>query len=185
MLEDHGSEEPLRRTRDHRGDGMTWLPPEVLTMLARVGLAFGVGIAIGFEREAARKPAGLRTIAAVSLGSCIFALLGQRLILEWSTVENIRLDPIRVVAGLIGGIGFLGAGAIIESRGSVEGVTTAATIWVTGAIGLACGIGYYWLAVVGTVGALIILRGLGWLEHRLLHRGDGDEGRSEGGLPSD
>jgi putative Mg2+ transporter-C (MgtC) family protein len=151
-----------------RGFVMSFVSPETADMLVRTAMALAVGVAVGLERESARKPAGLRTIASVSFGSCLFALLAERLILDWNPITNLRLDPIRVVAGLIGGIGFLGAGAIIESRGSVEGVTTAATIWVSGALGLACGIGYYRLAVVGALGALFILRGLGWLERRLL-----------------
>jgi putative Mg2+ transporter-C (MgtC) family protein len=159
---------------------MPLLSDETMMMLGRLVLALVVGTAVGLERESAKKPAGLRTLAAVSFGSCLFALLVEELIMQWNPLTNIRLDPIRLVAGLIGGIGFLGAGVIIESRGSVEGVTTAATIWVTGALGLASGIGYYRLAVSGAVGALLILRGLGWLEHLLLHRdGDDDGGDDE------
>ena len=78
------------------------------------------------------------------------------------------------MAGLIGGIGFLGAGTIIESRGSVEGITTAATIWTTGALGLACGAGSWALALIGAVFALFILRGLGLAERKLLATGEHD-----------
>lgn len=149
---------------------MSGAPPDLLTMVGRLGLALVVGAMVGFEREVEAKPAGFRTLALVSVGSCLFALLSLDLVHAWQDTANLRLDPIRVVAGLIGGIGFLGAGAIIESRGSVEGMTTAAGIWVTGATGMACGIGSYWLAVSGAVFALVILRGLGVLERWYVRR---------------
>jgi len=146
------------------------VPDDLWSSLARLGLALLVGALVGLEREDAGKPAGLRTLAAVSFGSCLFTLLAVDLISDWSGFANLRLDPIRIVEGLIGGIGFLGAGAIIQSGGSVEGITTAATIWLTGALGLACGAGSWTLAIVGTVGALFILRVLGYLEKRILDR---------------
>lgn len=152
-------------------------PGEFWSMLGRIGLAVLVGGVVGLERESAHKPAGLRTLALVSVGSCLFALLSLDLVGSWPAMAQLRLDPIRVVAGLMGGIGFLGAGAILQSRGSVEGITTAATIWVAGALGLACGLGSYALAVAGAGVALLILRGLGWVERRFLHRtGNGSSG---------
>ncbi len=146
------------------------VPEDLWSSIGRLGLALLVGALVGLEREDAGKPAGLRTLAAVSLGSCLFTLLAVDLIEGWSGISNLRLDPIRIVEGLIGGIGFLGAGAIIQSGGSVEGITTAATIWLTGALGLACGAGSWILAIVGTASALFILRGLGHLEKRILDR---------------
>jgi putative Mg2+ transporter-C (MgtC) family protein len=152
------------------------LSHDLVVATIRLAVALLVGAVVGYERERAHKPAGLRTLALVSVGSCLFALLSLELIEDWQSFENLRLDPIRIVAGLIGGIGFLGAGTIIESRGSVEGITTAATIWTTGALGLACGAGSWALAIIGAVFALFILRGLGIAEQKLLSIGDDDSG---------
>ncbi len=151
------------------------VPHELMVSTGRLAVALLVGAVIGYERERAHKPAGLRTLALVSVGSCLFALLSLELIDDWQSFDNLNLDPIRIVAGLIGGIGFLGAGTIIESRGTVEGITTAATIWTTGALGLACGAGSWALALIGCVFALFILRGLGLAEQKLLG-GEDDAG---------
>lgn len=137
---------------------------------ARLGGALLVGAAIGYERERAGKPAGLRTLSLVAFGSSLFTLVALQLIEDWHGVSGVRLDPIRVVAGLMGGIGFLGAGAIIRDRASVEGITTAAAIWVAGALGLACGVGAVWLVLIGGAVTVGVLWLLGMLEHRLLRR---------------
>ena len=84
-----------------------------------------------------------------------------------------RPDPIRIVEGIIGGLGFLGAGSIIRSRGTVEGLTTAAGIWVTGAIGLLCGTGRYALAGITTLFTLLILLLLGFIERRFMDSQEG------------
>jgi putative Mg2+ transporter-C (MgtC) family protein len=146
------------------------VPHDLWTILGRFGFALLTGGIVGFERESAEKPAGLRTLALVSVGSCLFCLISLGLIDDWRSAENLRLDPIRIVAGLMGGIGFLGAGAIIESRGSVEGITTAASIWVAGGLGLACGVGSFWLAAIGVLVTIVILRGLGVFEYRYRRR---------------
>jgi len=159
--------------------------PNPWVMLGRLGMAIVLGAVVGLERESAHKPAGLRTLSLVSLGSCLFALLSIALVDDWQAVESLRLDPIRVVAGLMGGIGFLGAGAIIQSRGSVGGITTAATIWVAGAIGLACGAGTFALALAGAVGTLFVLRGLGLVERRFLSNRFRDTKRRSPGDPDE
>jgi putative Mg2+ transporter-C (MgtC) family protein len=105
----------------------------------------------------------------VALGAAMFTMVTLKLY-EAMLDAGVpgRLDPLRVIEGVVGGIGFLGAGTIIQSRGSVKGITTAATIWVVGAFGIACGLGYYFLAGVCVVFAMTILSGLGILEKRLL-----------------
>ncbi|MGH9340772.1 MAG: MgtC/SapB family protein [Acidobacteriota bacterium] len=85
---------------------------------------------------------------------------------DLALVEEARIDPLRVIEGVIGGIGFLGAGSIIQSRGSVEGITTAATIWIVGAIGVACGMGYYIIAILTVSLAWLILTVLVRLERK-------------------
>jgi putative Mg2+ transporter-C (MgtC) family protein len=132
---------------------------------------------LGLDRELRGKPAGLRTHMMVALGSAAFTITALQLF-DHMRQQGDRwtgVDPIRVVSGIVGGIGFLGAGAIIQSRGSVAGVTTAATIWVVGAIGVSCGAGYYRIAAVVAGYALIILVVVGWLEARLIARPHGDE----------
>ncbi|MGP1308950.1 MAG: MgtC/SapB family protein [Phycisphaerales bacterium] len=125
----------------------------------RLAIAGAIAAIIGWNREQAKKPAGLRTFVLVGLGSCLFTLLALEMIEMFDDEGGGGgLDPLRVVSGLIGGIGFLGAGTIIQSRGRVEGVTTAAGLWLTAAIGLACGLGQHALAgVAGGLGAFVLL----------------------------
>jgi putative Mg2+ transporter-C (MgtC) family protein len=113
-------------------------------------LAAGLGAAIGLEREYRRKPAGLRTNILIALGSAIF------------TITSIQLGhaggtPDRIAAQVVTGMGFLGGGAILRSRLSIHGMTTAATIWVNAAIGMAVGAGEYGLATAVTVITLVVL----------------------------
>jgi putative Mg2+ transporter-C (MgtC) family protein len=127
---------------------------------------------LGLDRELRNKPAGLRTHMMVALGATAFTIT-TLLMFQQMQEQGGRwtgVDPIRVISGIVGGIGFLGAGAIIQSRRSVEGVTTAATIWAVGAVGVACGAGYYRVATVVVGYALIVLVVVGWIEHRLPRR---------------
>lgn len=144
------------------------------SIVARLGLSIGLGVVLGWEREAKGKPAGLKTITLVCLGAATFTVITLLLTSGLSRNEDVMTDPIRLIAGLIGGIGFLGGGAIIQSGESVEGITTAATIWVTGAVGLACGAGYFVVALLVTVGVLCALRLLSLIEGplRKLHGTD-------------
>ena len=114
-------------------------PRTVFEVFLRLVLAAALGGAIGLEREYRRKPAGLRTNMLIALGSALFAVLS----IELGAVAG---SPDRVAAQVVTGIGFLGAGAILRSGGNVRGLTTAATIWVNAAIGMAAGIGAYGVA---------------------------------------
>ena len=141
-----------------------------------------LGVAIGLERESAGKPAGIRTHALVSLGSCMFLLIATEGPKIWHLTSVV--DPTRLAQGVVTGVGFLGAGAIIQSGLSVHGLTTAASIWLVCASGASVGAGLWEIGVSGTVLALLVLRGLGFLERAALkfsrkHRRDSD---SEGGL---
>jgi putative Mg2+ transporter-C (MgtC) family protein len=140
-----------------------------LEMLLRAVLAIGGAGALGWERERYGKPAGLRTQMMVGLGSAMFTMVSLRLYLA-SLHESPpgQLDLMRIIAGIIGGIGFLGAGTIIQAQGSVKGITTASTIWVVGAYGIACGLGYYSLAGMNLLLALLVLTVFGRLERRFL-----------------
>jgi putative Mg2+ transporter-C (MgtC) family protein len=131
----------------------------------RVLLAAIFGGVLGYNRERVGQPAGLRTHIMVTLGAALFVLVGVELLMEYADrVKTARLDPTRVLQGVVGGIGFLGAGSIIQGRGRVEGITTASSVWVTGAIGAACGLGFYSLAALVTASALLTLTVLARLE---------------------
>lgn len=128
-----------------------------MTIIVRVAISIGIGGLVGLERELEHKPAGLRTIILVCLGSTIFMLIGHELGL-------INSELGRIVAGVVTGIGFLGAGAIIRARGEVYGLTTAATIWLASGLGLAVGAGFYMLAIIACISVLVVLRLLGIVE---------------------
>lgn len=129
-----------------------------LIMIARVLLAGALSALIGWQREKAHKPAGLRTHILIGLGAALFTVI---------SVNFTGGDPSRIAAGVVTGIGFLGAGAIIHRTRVVEGMTTAASIWVTAAIGLACGAGFYIIAAVTALIVFVVL-----LLHHLTHRED-------------
>jgi putative Mg2+ transporter-C (MgtC) family protein len=134
-------------------------------LVLRLGVAVFCGAVLGWEREAQRKPAGLRTHILVALGSAAFILGALQLHIELiAKNQAANADLMKVLGGIVGGIGFLGAGSIIQSRGNVRGLTTAATIWLTAAVGLAAGLGYFRLAAISTVLALVVLLALGFLE---------------------
>jgi putative Mg2+ transporter-C (MgtC) family protein len=138
----------------------------------RLTLATVLGALLGWEREARDKPAGLRTHMLVSIGSATFTLLGFETSAELSEHAGKSghegVDPTRIIQGIVGGLGFLGAGSIIKAKGSedVMGLTTAASVWYTGALGVACGMGAYLLALISAVLGLVVLSTLGRLSKR-------------------
>ncbi|MCD6126693.1 MAG: MgtC/SapB family protein [Thaumarchaeota archaeon] len=129
-----------------------------LDFLLRIILAFALSGIIGFERERVDKPAGLRTHILVGVGSCLFTIL--------SFTAFPGSDPARVASYVVAGIGFIGAGTILQTRERVLGITTAASLWVAAAIGMAAGVGYYVLAVIVTALSYLTLR-LRPLEERI------------------
>jgi putative Mg2+ transporter-C (MgtC) family protein len=148
-------------------------------ILLRVGLAAVLGGAIGFERELREREAGLRTHMLVSVGAALFTLVSAYAWTDWrfSTEDGLVFDPTRIAAQIVTGIGFLGAGAIIRQGLSVRGLTTAATLWVVAAIGMAAGAGYYAAAVITTVLVLISLWPLRIAARPVLGRFRPEEGR--------
>jgi putative Mg2+ transporter-C (MgtC) family protein len=117
----------------------------------RLIVSLVLGALIGLEREFHRQPAGFRTHSLVSLGAALFAIISAY------GYGNASIDPTRITAQIVSGIGFIGAGSILQSRGHVRGLTTAASLWAVAAIGTAAGTGLYILAVVGTLLILLIL----------------------------
>jgi putative Mg2+ transporter-C (MgtC) family protein len=147
--------------------------------LLRLALAAALGGLIGVERELREREAGLRTHLLVSLGSALFTIVSAYGFHAFLTSGQsvVRADPTRIAAQIVTGIGFLGAGAIIRQGLSVRGLTTAATLWVVAAIGLAAGAGYYSAAVITTALVLFSLYPLRIAAYRLLHRFRAGEGR--------
>lgn len=137
-----------------------------LDLLARLALATLLGGLIGWDRESHGKPAGLRTNILICVGAALLADVSIRFG-GLSGSELNRPDPARLAAQIVSGIGFLGAGTIIQARGSVSGLTTAATLWVVAAIGIAVGGGFFVEAVGATALVLLVLYPLGRLEHHL------------------
>lgn len=123
--------------------------PTTLTEISLLGIAFVLSAIIGVERQRKLKSAGLRTHTLVGLGSAVFTLVSAY---GFSHVvgADVILDPSRIAAQIVSGIGFLGAGVIFVRKGSVSGLTTAASIWVTAAIGMACGAGMPIIAIAAT-----------------------------------
>ena len=148
-------------------------------ILLRVGLAAVLGGAIGFERELREREAGLRTHLLVSVGAALFTMVSAYAWADWSfsNESGLIFDPTRIAAQIVTGIGFLGAGAIIRQGLSIRGLTTAATLWVVAAIGMATGAGYYPAAVITTVLVLVSLWPLRVLAFRLSERWRPEEGR--------
>ncbi|MFA5261203.1 MAG: MgtC/SapB family protein [Candidatus Omnitrophota bacterium] len=134
-----------------------WLPLEYLVPIL---VALALGAIIGMEREIHQKPAGLRTNMLICMGAAVFTLIGK----------HISISPdaeSRVIQGVVTGVGFLGAGVLIHQQGNVHGLTTAATIWLVTAIGIACGARLYGIAIAAVIPAVIILMGLHPFEQKL------------------
>jgi len=130
-------------------------------ILLKLFLAVVFGGLIGWEREIHGRAAGLRTHILVSLGSALIMLTSLYIFDTYS--KEVHIDPFRIAAQVVSGIGFLGAGTIIRSRASIKGLTTAASLWSTAGIGLAIGVGFYKGAIAATALVLIsllLLRGL-------------------------
>lgn len=141
------------------------------TAVLRLLIAFGLGFALGLERELRGQDAGLRTHILVSLGSCLFTvssiLIEQPL--DVGTHLEVRADITRIASQVVVGIGFLGGGAILRHGASIKGLTTAANLWLTASVGLAVGIGFPLLATVTAGLALFALVGMRFLEGAILH----------------
>lgn len=144
------------------------IPIDWLETVLRLVLATVLTAMIGLEREVRNKAAGLRTHMLVGLGSAAFGVFSLSLVEQFDAAQqSVMLDPMRIIEGIIGGLGFLGAGAIIQSRGDVHGMTTAAGIWIAGAIGIGCGIGSYFAVIIVTLIALICLIPVRMLESKV------------------
>jgi len=129
-------------------------------------LAVGCGTVIGIERQLMHKPAGLRTNVLICLGAAVFTIISREM------ASGSQDSITRIAAQIVTGVGFLGAGAVIQDRGGIHGLTTAATIWLMASIGMACGARFYGLAILSTILALVVLVGLGQVDKYLISRHD-------------
>jgi putative Mg2+ transporter-C (MgtC) family protein len=123
-------------------------------------VALLLGAAIGLEREIHKKPAGLRTNMLICMGAAMFTLISK----------HIGINPdaeTRIIQGVVTGVGFLGAGVLIHQQGNVHGLTTAATIWLVTAVGIACGARLYGLSVAASILAIVVLLGLSPIEKKI------------------
>ena len=134
-------------------------------------LAAGLGAAIGIERELRQKPAGLRTNILIAVGAALFTIVSVEMASAGGTSD-------RIAAQIVTGIGFLGAGAILRGRASVHGMTTAATIWVNAAVGMAAGAGYPLMATIATAITLVVLLALAPIDALLERRKERPNHRS-------
>ena len=130
---------------------------ELQTALVRLAVAIAFGALIGIEREWRQKHAGLKTMTLVAIGAAAFAMLSD-------TFGPNNHNPGQIAAAVVGGIGFIGAGVIMHRGLTVQGVTTAATLWADASMGVSAGLGQYWLAIVITAGILLIQFMLRWFE---------------------
>lgn len=146
-------------------DSINSVEISTLSSVYKLGLSLLLGSVVGFERKRKGQSAGVRTFALISMGATLAMLLSVYVPQEYLGLKN--GDPGRIAAQVITGIGFLGAGAIIQMKGSVRGLTTAAGIWMVATIGMAVGVGMYIISIVATCLILFILVQLERIEHRL------------------
>jgi putative Mg2+ transporter-C (MgtC) family protein len=148
--------------------------PDLATweILVRLAAAAALGGVIGIERELREREAGFRTHMLVSVGAALFTVVSAYAWTDFtfSQASGVTFDPTRIAAQIVTGIGFIGAGAIIRQGLTVRGLTTAATLWIVAAIGMACGAGFYWAAVIATAIALVGLGPLRMVSRSLLDR---------------
>lgn len=135
-----------------------------LDLALRVLVTLILGIGVGIEREWHGHPAGIRTMALVGVGACLFTALGLE------PVFGTRTDPTRIAAQIVTGVGFLGAGAILRHGTDVRGMTTAASIWVVAALGMAVGFGFYFIGIFTAALVLMTLVAIRPIERRFFKR---------------
>ena len=141
-----------------------------MEIIIQLILATVLGALIGLEREIKRKEAGLQTYSLVALGTCLFTIISFELFNSFFGKTGISFDPSRIIMAIAVGIGFIGAGVIFRQPSGIVGLTTAAGLWATAAIGIAAGAKLYFLAIFTTFLALLILAGFGLLEEKLLKK---------------
>ena len=134
-------------------DWITYIQPLSWEAFIKIALAALLGAAVGLERVWGNHPAGLRTNMLIAISSCVFTILS----IEGFPLQGASQDTARVAAQIVTGVGFLGAGALLQAKGHVRGLTTAASIWLVAAIGMAVGTGFYFVAIFTTILSTFLL----------------------------
>ncbi len=159
---------------DEISTAQAWTELSFLQLLAffspKILIALFCGGLIGLERELKHKAAGIKTNMLIAAGAALYTALSLHVSQMYRAETGYSGDPGRVAAQIVSGIGFLGGGAIIQARGTIVGLTTAATIWVVAAIGICAGIGYYSMAFSATFLVLGVLMGVTWFENKVIGR---------------
>lgn len=137
----------------------------ILDIFMRLGVGLLLGAIVGLERSLASKNAGMRTYAMVALGSALFVVIGDSISQLYG--GTLALDPLRIASQIVVGVGFIGAGLVIFQGNKIQGITTAAGLWVSAGVGMACGFGLYKIAIVATVLALIVFTAMWFMEDKL------------------
>ena len=144
--------------------------------IIRLLVATALGAVIGLDREYRTKAAGFRTHVLVALGSALFMIISVHGFDDLPKDQmTLRMDPARIAAQVVTGIGFIGAGTIIFQKNVVKGLTTAAGLWVTAAVGMACGVGMYVLAIVSTLLVLICFEAFNFFLHKIRGKKENEE----------
>lgn len=144
--------------------------------IIRILVATALGAVIGLDREYRTKAAGFRTHVLVALGSALFMIISVHGFDDLPKDQmTLRMDPARIAAQVVTGIGFIGAGTIIFQKNVVKGLTTAAGLWVTAAVGMACGVGMYVLAIVSTLLVLICFEAFNFFLHKIRGKKENEE----------
>ncbi len=144
--------------------------------IIRLLVATALGAVIGLDREYRTKAAGFRTHVLVALGSALFMIISVHGFDDLPKDQmTLRMDPARIAAQVVTGIGFIGAGTIIFQKNVVKGLTTAAGLWVTAAVGMACGVGMYVLAIVSTILVLICFEAFNFFLHKIRGKRENEE----------
>ncbi len=141
-----------------------------LQLIFQLAMAVVLGAAVGLEREYKKKGAGLQTYSLVALGSCLFTIISFELFNSFAGKTGVSFDPSRIIQAVAVGIGFIGAGVVIYRQFCVEGITTAAGLWCSAAIGVAVGAKLYFLAILTTLLVAVIMIGFGELEKKLFKK---------------
>ena len=143
-------------------------------IIIKLLLSMGLGMVIGIERYIAHKSAGMRTYALLSMGAALFVILANYVMASFAGYSFISMSPLAIMAAIITGIGFLGAGAMFKKESTLVGLTTATGLWVSAGIGMAVGFGFYSLAIIATVLILFIFVILWLLERKIIDKISGN-----------
>jgi len=141
-----------------------------MEVIIQLILATFLGALIGLERGIKRKEAGLQTYSLVALGACLFTIISFELFNSFFSKAGVSFDPSRIIMAIAIGIGFIGAGVIFRQASGIIGLTTAAGLWTTAAIGVAIGANLYFLAIFTAFLAIFVLAGFGLLEEKILKK---------------